>query len=187
LSENPLQSTGPPGPPLPHFSRGVEALIVIAITMLLLIPCVWQERIQAGDLSSHVYNAWLAGQVTSGALPGLAVAPLWTNVLSDWALERLLYTNGPVAAERLVTALAVLIFFWGAFFAVDAATGRNAGFEEQRRRIYAEQVAVGSVRAMRGQRLTASRAPAYRSPEWFPARHAHWRPACASARWCAAP
>jgi len=125
LSENPLQSTGPPGPPLPHFSRGVEALIVIAITMLLLIPCVWQERIQAGDLSSHVYNAWLAGQVTSGALPGLAVAPLWTNVLSDWALERLLYTNGPVAAERLVTALAVLIFFWGAFFAVDAATGRR--------------------------------------------------------------
>src|SRR6185369_3346965 len=110
--------------PLPHFSRAVEALIVVAISILLLIPCVWQERIQAGDLSSHVYNAWLARQVASGSLPGLAVAPLWTNVLSDWALERLLYIDGPAAAERLVTALAVLIFFWGAFFAVDAASGR---------------------------------------------------------------
>ena len=35
--------------------------------------------------------------------------------------------------------------------------------------------------------LTASPAPACRSPKWSPARRAHWRPACASARWCAAP
>src|ERR1700733_2419412 len=27
--------------------------------------------------------------------------------------------------------------------------------------------------------LTASPVPAYRSPGWFPARPAHWRPACA--------
>jgi hypothetical protein len=124
LSENSLPLTGPPEPPLPHFSRAVEALIVVAISVVLLIPCVWQERIQAGDLSSHLYNAWLAGQVASGAAAGLTVVPLSTNVLSDWALERLLYADGPAAAERLVTALAVLVFFWGAFFAVNAATGR---------------------------------------------------------------
>ncbi|MCU1339157.1 MAG: hypothetical protein JWO19_4738 [Bryobacterales bacterium] len=98
---------------------------MVAISAALLIPCVWQERIQAGDLSSHVYNAWLAGQVDSGLVKGLTVTPLWTNVLTDWALQRLLYTAGPVAAERMVSGVAVLIFFWGAFFAVDASTGRR--------------------------------------------------------------
>jgi hypothetical protein len=120
-----MQSSGPSGPSLPRFSRTVEALIMVAISVAMLIPCVWQERIQAGDLSSHVYNAWLAGQIQSGNVKGLTVAPLSTNVLSDWALERLLYAAGPVAAERVVSGAAVLIFFWGAFFAVDAATGRR--------------------------------------------------------------
>jgi hypothetical protein len=123
--ESSMQSSGPPGPSLPNFSRAVEALIMVAISVALLIPCVWQERIQAGDLSSHVYNAWLAGQIESGNVKGLTVVPLSTNVLSDWALERLLYTAGPAAAERIVSGAAVLIFFWGAFFAVDAATGRR--------------------------------------------------------------
>jgi hypothetical protein len=124
--ESSMQSSGPPaGPPKLIFSRPLEALILIAISLALLIPCVWQDRIQAGDLSSHVYNAWLAGQVDSGALKGLSVQPLWTNVLSDWALERLIYTRGPAAAERFVSGAAVLIFFWGAFFAVNATTGRR--------------------------------------------------------------
>jgi hypothetical protein len=123
--ESSTQTGGPPGPPVPHFSRPVEALILVAISVALLIPCVWQERIQAGDLSSHVYNAWLAGQIDSGVVKGLTVTPLWTNVLTDWALQRLVYTRGPVAAERLVSGAAVLIFFWGAFFAVNVATGRR--------------------------------------------------------------
>ena len=46
-------------------------------------------------------------------------------MLTDWALERLVYSRGPVAAERVVSGAAVLIFFWGAFFAVDATTGRR--------------------------------------------------------------
>ena len=123
--ENSNHSSGPQGPPVPHFGRTTEVLIVVAISVALWIPCVWQERIQAGDLSSHVYNAWLAGQIKAGAAQGLTVVPMWTNVLTDWALERLVYKSGPVAAERVVSGLAVLIFFWGAFFAVDVATGRR--------------------------------------------------------------
>ena len=99
--------------------------MMVAISLVLLIPCIWQERIQAGDLSSHVYNAWLAGQIQSGAVKGLTVIPLWTNVLSDWVLERLVYSTGPVTAERIVAGSAVLIFFWGAFLAVGAAAGRK--------------------------------------------------------------
>jgi len=98
---------------------------MIVTSLALLIPCFWQERIQAGDLSSHLYNAWLAGQIDSGAVKGLTVTPQWTNALSDWALQRLLYAGGPAAAERIVSGAAALLFFWGAFFAVEAATGRR--------------------------------------------------------------
>ncbi len=34
-------------------------LQAIAISAGLLIPCFWHRRIEAGDLGSHVYNAWL--------------------------------------------------------------------------------------------------------------------------------
>jgi len=113
------------GPPAPHFSRGIEILLVFALSVVMLIPCVWQDHIQAGDLSSHLYNAWLAGQIDLGAVKGLTIVPQSTNILTDWVLERLIYRNGPVVAERLVSAAAVLIFFWGAFYAVEITTGRR--------------------------------------------------------------
>ena len=84
-------------------------LLMLALSVGLLLPCVWQERIQAGNLSSHLYNAWLAGQIDSGAVKGLTIAPVATNLLSDWILQRLVYSRGPVAAERIVSAAAALI------------------------------------------------------------------------------
>ncbi len=123
--ENSLQANGSPGKPAPQFSRPVEILIILAISLAMLVPCFWQARIQAGDLSSHVYNAWLAGQIETGAIKGLTLTPLLTNVLTDWILQALIYTAGPIAAERLVCACAVLIFFWGAFFLVNTGTGRR--------------------------------------------------------------
>jgi len=57
-------------------------LVVLAISALLLAPCYWQPRIQAGDLSSHIYNSWLAQLIESGRAQGLVVAPQTTNVLS---------------------------------------------------------------------------------------------------------
>ena len=113
------------GPPAPYFSRGVEILVILGLSAALLIPCVWQEHIQAGDLSSHLYNAWLAGQIHSGAVKELSIVPLSTNVLTDWVFEWLIYGYGVVAAERLVSAAAVLIFFWGAFYAVEVTTRRR--------------------------------------------------------------
>lgn len=120
-----ISSSHPTGPPSPHFSRGVQMLLILALSAMMLIPCIWQDHIQAGDLSSHLYNAWLAGQIDSGAVKGLTIVPLSTNVLTDWFFERLIYSNGPAAAERIVSAAAVLIFFWGAFYAVEVTTGRR--------------------------------------------------------------
>jgi len=90
----------------------------------LLIPCFWQARIQAGDLGSHIYNAWLAELIRQGKAPGLAIVPRSTNVLFDLLLSALFGAVGSAAAQRVAVSLAVLVFAWGAF-AFLAATARR--------------------------------------------------------------
>ncbi len=90
----------------------------------LLVPCFWQSRLQAGDLSSHLYNAWLAGLVQQGKLPGLTVATQTTNVLFDRILSALL-PFGLQVAQRIPVALAVLLLVWGAFAFTRAVSGVN--------------------------------------------------------------
>ena len=37
-----------------------------AISAALLAPCYWHAQIEAGDLASHVYNAWLGQLIERG-------------------------------------------------------------------------------------------------------------------------
>ena len=85
------------------------------VSLALLIPCVWQDRLQAGDLSSHVYNAWLAELIRRGSAPGLAIVPQFTNVLFDLMLDALFRVFGAGPAQRIAAMVAVLVFAWGAF------------------------------------------------------------------------
>jgi hypothetical protein len=101
------------------------SLLMAGIAIVLLIPCFWQPHIQAGDLSSHLYNAWLAGQVGRGTIPGLTLAHPITNVLADWILQALSGAIGPSWAERLLVAAAVQLFFWGAFAWIAVIRGRR--------------------------------------------------------------
>jgi hypothetical protein len=98
----------------------------VLASLALLIPCYWQPRIEAGDLSSHIYNSWLAQLVESGKLQGLTVSKQATNVLFDLILSGLFRALGPEAAQRIAVSLAVLIFAWGAFAFASAASGRRA-------------------------------------------------------------
>jgi hypothetical protein len=102
-------------------SRWLYALV----SLLLLLPCYWQPRIEAGDLSSHIYNAWLAQLVESGRLQGLALIHLNTNVLFDLMLGGMLPVLGPDAAQRVAVSLAVLVFIWGAFAFARVVSGRK--------------------------------------------------------------
>jgi hypothetical protein len=88
---------------------------VIVLSLLLLAPCFWQARIQAGDLSSHLYNAWLAQLIARGQAPGLTLAAQSNNVLFDLMLSGLMRAFGAAAAQRIAVSAAVLVFFWGAF------------------------------------------------------------------------
>jgi hypothetical protein len=103
-----------------------HALAIGAVSIALLVPCFWHERIEACDLGSHVYNAWLASLIEQGKVPGLYLVHQWNNVLFDILLTRFGTVFGWAAAERIVVSITVLIFFWGAFALISAASGRAA-------------------------------------------------------------
>ena len=97
------------------FSASREILLVVAVSIFLLIPCFWQAHIEAGDLGSHVYNAWLAQLIEKGQAPGLYVVRQWNNVLFDIVLLNFANVLGLTLSEKLAVSLCVLVFFWGVF------------------------------------------------------------------------
>jgi hypothetical protein len=95
---------------------------IVALSFVMMIPCFWHRRIEAGDLASHVYNAWLAQLIEKGQAPGLYIVRQWHNILFDVSLLQVAKVTGLAAAERIVVSACVLIFFWGAFAFIAAVT-----------------------------------------------------------------
>jgi hypothetical protein len=98
------------------------------ISAIILVPCFWHRHIEASDLGSHVYNAWLAHLIAHGQAPGLWIAPQWTNVLFDFLLSGVGSVLGLAVAEKIAVSLCVLVFFWGLFALISAATERPPWF-----------------------------------------------------------
>jgi hypothetical protein len=92
--------------------------IAVLVSLVLLLPCFWQSRIQSVDLSSHIYNAWLASLIAQNRAPGLWIAPQSHNVLFDLILTWLLPHFGAAAAQKIAVGTAVLIFSWGAILLI---------------------------------------------------------------------
>jgi len=102
--------------------------LVLAVSATVLIPCFWHQHIEAGDLASHVYNAWLAQLIEKGKAPGLSIAKQWNNILFDVTLLGLAKIVGFVAAEKIAVSACVLTFFWGVFAFVSALTEQPPWF-----------------------------------------------------------
>ncbi len=105
-----------------------RCLPIVAISVILLLPCFWHRHIEAGDLASHTYNAWLAqliGQETRLGFIwcGSGITFWWTWLWPSWAW----FSDLP-SAEKIVVSACVLIFFWGAFGFIAAATCRLPWF-----------------------------------------------------------
>jgi hypothetical protein len=96
----------------------------LAISAAVLAPCFWHRTIVAGDLGSHMYNAWLAQLIERGQAPGMWLAHRWNNVLFDLLLVALGRFVALQVAGKVAVSLAVLIFFWGMFALICAATQR---------------------------------------------------------------
>jgi len=103
-------------------------LLFTCLSILLLIPCFWHSHIQAGDLGSHTYNAWLAQLTEQGRAPGIYLAWQWDNILFDLLLFHFSKFVGFTLAEKLSVSVCVLAFFWGVFAFIDAATRRPPWF-----------------------------------------------------------
>src|SRR5580692_12826503 len=110
-----------------QFVRG-KKWVILAVSIAMIVPCLWHRRIEAGDLGSHVYNAWLAQLIEKGHAPGLYLVRQWNNVLFDWILLHAANVVGFAAAEKIVVSACVLIFFWGVFAFVAAASGQPPWF-----------------------------------------------------------
>ena len=105
---------------------GRRAVVVYGgLSLLLLVPCFWQPRLEAGDLSRHIYNAWLVQLIEAGRLQGLTVATQTTNLLFDLILSGLYRILGAEMAQRISVSIAVLVFVWGAFAFVSKVSGRR--------------------------------------------------------------
>lgn len=108
--------------------RTRNTLLSFALSVLLVIPCFWHRSLQAGDLGSHVYNAWLVQLIDSGRAPGLRVAEQWNNVLFDFLLQGLGRFVSLELSGRIAASLAVLVFFWGSFLFLSALTRQPPWF-----------------------------------------------------------
>ena len=106
-----------------HLSR--ELFLFVVLSVVLLVPCFWHRHIEAGDLGSHVYNAWLAELIEQGKAPGLYTVRQWDNVLFDLLLLSFGKLLGLLLAEKLATALCVLVFFWGLFAMMKAVSSQS--------------------------------------------------------------
>jgi len=103
-------------------------LRILLLSALLLVPVFWHHHIEAGDLGSHVYNAWLAQLVQKGTAPGVYSVWQWKNILFDLLLLSLANLVGIPAAEKIAVALCVLLFFWSVFALIAVATRRAPWF-----------------------------------------------------------
>jgi hypothetical protein len=112
----------------PGRQAGIRPSHCVLAAVLLLVPCVWQPRIHAGDLSSHIYNAWLATLIEKGQAPGLTIQPMYTNVLFDVFLETLFRRFGADWAQRLASGSVVLVFAGGVFVYLWAVGGKRPWF-----------------------------------------------------------
>lgn len=79
----------------------------LIVCALILVPCFWHKRLEAGDLPSHTYNAWLAHLIAQGQAPGLYIESRWNNILVDVTLEKLAVWVGFLAAERILAVVSV--------------------------------------------------------------------------------
>src|ERR1041385_902504 len=100
-----------------------DVFTMLLFSVCLVVPCIWHSHIQAGDLGSHVYNAWLAQLIEHHQISGLTIGVQWSNVLFDWLLLQAGNLIGFAAAEKVVVFLAALVFFWGSFSFIAEASG----------------------------------------------------------------
>jgi hypothetical protein len=58
---------------------------VLLISVFVLLPCFWHKSIEAGDLPSHTYNAWL--RVNEAGDRCHSEKSVRYDLFSDWSVR----------------------------------------------------------------------------------------------------
>jgi hypothetical protein len=103
-------------------------LTIFFVSAVLVIPCWWHSFLEAGDLGSRVYNAWLVQLIHRGLAPGLSLAIQRNNVLFDFLLGGLATIVSLNVGARIAASITVLVFSWGVFAFIRANTRRAPWF-----------------------------------------------------------
>ena len=111
-----------------QFNKKQEVGLGLLVSLAILVPCFWHRHVQAGDVASHVYNAWLAQLVEQGRAPGVYVVWQSKNVLFDLLVLHFAKVLGFGVAEKIAVGLCVLVFFWGVFTLSSVAAGQRPWF-----------------------------------------------------------
>ena len=98
-------------------------VLVAFLSLLIILPCIWQPRIHSLDLPSHTYNAWLASVLQRQPVEGVILTSPRTNIVFDMLLAGTAKITGFAAAETIAVVVAVLIFFWGCFALIARING----------------------------------------------------------------
>src|ERR1700684_281620 len=77
---------------------------IFAISALVLVACFGPRRMPAGDLASHMYNAWLAQLIERHQVTGLWIERRWNNVLFDLLVIGLGRAFSPHVTERIAAS-----------------------------------------------------------------------------------
>jgi hypothetical protein len=106
-----------------------DAVRFVIAAALAAFPCLLLPFPQLGDLHTHLYNGWLAGQLdspnTPAALTGcFYLVPMWTNTLLDRLLTLSVPLLGPAASARAAALLTVCCFFLSVFLWQRVTLGR---------------------------------------------------------------
>jgi hypothetical protein len=97
----------------------------LAIEAVLTLPFLVVRPFPSVDFHSHVYNAWLSHLIEGGELPGLSVAPAWTNAATDRVVAVLLPLLPLRAVETLVLIVLAHLVVWSGFLFCRALAGRG--------------------------------------------------------------
>jgi hypothetical protein len=97
----------------------------ILASLVMLIPCYWQPRLHAADLSSRMDYGWFTQWIESGRWQGVTGLRQTTYALFDGLSAGWVRMFGAEIGERLCVSMIVLVFVWGAFAFVSVVSGQR--------------------------------------------------------------
>lgn len=99
--------------------------VLVATTVAMTAAPSLIAEFPAGDLHTHVYNAWLSVLVARGDVTGLWLESAWTNSVVSRVIAALIEVLPPGVVERVIQFTLAEGFLWSSFRWCRVLSGRD--------------------------------------------------------------